>query len=238
MAQRTIMRLYDGYDTVVEIVHRLELAGVPDRDISVINSNVDSRYPVLAEAAQGSSSPVRTGLLLGGAIGGCFGALAGIGAISLPALQPVVDIGWFPAVVAGAVVGGAIGTAIGLMGRVFARRNPALAYAEGIRRGNTLLTVRVDEELVPRVEMLMGIRGQAVQPPAPLPATVADGASLVAPRPAVGYPAGRAVPLPEPPEGYGGGGWSRFEPTATVTPADLDAERRRIDAANQRIQNE
>lgn len=222
MTQRTIMRLYDGYDTVVQIVHRLELAGVPDRDISVITSNVDSRYPVLAEAAQGAASPVRTGALTGAIIGGCFGVLLGIEALDVPSLDLIAQSGWFPALLAGAAAGALAGMLLGLVARPFLRRDPAPAYARGISQGNTLLTVRVEEEMVPRIEALMGIeQGQAA-----------------AGRPATARVRPAGLPEREEPAGYGMGGWSRFEPAASVTPADLDAERRRIDAANQRIQNE
>jgi hypothetical protein len=155
MATRTVTRLYDAYADAAQIVTDLEAAGVPDGDISIVTNNRDDGHATDGNAGTG----VATGATAGALIGGGAGLLAGIGALAIPGIGPVVAAGWLVATLAGAVTGGAAGAATGgLIGSLTKSGVPeheANVYAEGVRRGGSLVTVRTDDARAVEVERIM-----------------------------------------------------------------------------------
>lgn len=85
----------------------------------------------------------------GAAVGGTGGLLAGLGMLAIPGIGPVVAAGWLAATaagaVAGAVAGGATGGTIGSLTNEGVDGEDAHVYAEGVRRGSTLVSARVDD---------------------------------------------------------------------------------------------
>ena len=79
--------------------------------------------------------------------------------LAIPGVGPVVAAGWLVATLAGAGVGAAAGAAAGgLAGSLTEAGVPedeAHVYAEGVRRGSSLVTVRADEADAARIEMIM-----------------------------------------------------------------------------------
>jgi hypothetical protein len=155
MATRTITRLYDAYADAAQVVTDLEAAGVPDSDISIVTNNPDDRHATDGNAGSGAA----TGATAGALIGGGAGLLAGIGALAIPGIGPVVAAGWLVSTLAGAVTGGAAGAATGgLIGSLTKSGVPereAHVYAEGVRRGGSLVTVRTDDARAVEVERIM-----------------------------------------------------------------------------------
>src|SRR5690606_20903634 len=92
---------------------------------------------------------VAAGAGVGAVAGGGAGLLAGIGAIAIPGIGPVLAGGWLLATavgaVAGAAVGGAAGGLLGALANAGVPEAEAHVYAEGIRRGGTLVSVRADD---------------------------------------------------------------------------------------------
>jgi hypothetical protein len=79
--------------------------------------------------------------------------------MAIPGVGPVVAAGWLVATAvgaaAGAGVGGASGGVIGSMISAGVLKENAEIYAEGVRRGGTLVTVRVDESDESKAEAIM-----------------------------------------------------------------------------------
>jgi hypothetical protein len=73
------------------------------------------------------------------------GVLAGLGLLAIPGIGPVVAAGWFVSLAAGAAVGGTAGGIIGALTQSGVSEDEAHTYAEGVRRGGTLVTARVPE---------------------------------------------------------------------------------------------
>ena len=168
MPTRTITGLFDTYDDARSAVHDIEAAGVPHRDISIVANNSDSRYAVAGEA--GPSKAVKgaeAGATFGGVVGGGTGLLAGLGMLAIPGVGPVLAAGWLAATVAGvapgAAVGGTAGGIVGSLTTAGVSKKHAHVYAEGLRRGGTLVTVRVNPERVEAVEGIM-IQYHSVNP--------------------------------------------------------------------------
>jgi hypothetical protein len=78
-------------------------------------------------------------------VGGGAGLLAGLGLLAIPGLGPVVAAGWLASTALGAAVGGTAGGLIGALTAAGVSKDDAHVYAEGIRRGGTLVTARVPD---------------------------------------------------------------------------------------------
>jgi hypothetical protein len=93
---------------------------------------------------------------IGTVLGGGAGLLTGLGIMAIPGVGPIVAAGWLAATLAGAaagaVAGGATGGLIGAMTNSGVDEDSAHVYAEGVRRGGTLLTVQVEEDQAAQVE--------------------------------------------------------------------------------------
>jgi hypothetical protein len=79
--------------------------------------------------------------------------------MAIPGVGPVVAAGWLAATavgaVAGAVAGGAAGGLIGALTKSGVSEEDANLYAEGVRRGGSLVTAKVDETLAPEAEAIL-----------------------------------------------------------------------------------
>jgi hypothetical protein len=171
MAQRTVARMYDSYDDARTVVSELEAAGIPHGDISLV-ANADAHGRSVGSTTSGvtggdhpldpadrddtnTGAGGKRGAVVGTALGGGVGLLAGIGALAIPGVGPVVAAGWLVATLAGAGVGAASGGLIGSLTGAGVSRDEAHVYAEGVKRGGSLVTVRVDDVDVARVEAIM-----------------------------------------------------------------------------------
>ena len=165
MTTQTITGLYDTYDDAAQTVRDLAAAGVPDADISVVANNVDNRYAIKEES--NAMPDAEAGAAVGLVLGGGAGLLAGLGLLAIPGVGPVVAAGWLVAAAvgagAGAGAGAATGGVIGSLTSAGVSREHAHIYAEGVRRGGTLVTARVEEHRVAVVEEIMR-RHRSVDP--------------------------------------------------------------------------
>jgi hypothetical protein len=163
----TISRLYDDYATATEVLHKVELVGIPSIDISIVASNADNWHTSngtksAANKIEGAHKSVddraegaATGAGIGAAAGGVAGLLAGLGMIAIPGIGPVVAVGWLASTAAIAAVGGVTGGVLGALTEAGVSKEDAHVYAEGVRRGGTLLTVRVPNADKGRVEAIL-----------------------------------------------------------------------------------
>ncbi|EPE96260.1 general stress protein [Rhizobium grahamii] len=147
---RTITGLYDSYDDARAAVKALEDAGIPSDDISIVTNKANG----VDVEGQGSHAAegAGTGAGVGALAGGAGGLLTGLGLMAIPGVGPVVAAGWLVATAAGAaagaVAGGAVGGIVGAMMNEGVPEEEANFYAEGVRRGGSLVTARVDESQV------------------------------------------------------------------------------------------
>jgi hypothetical protein len=157
----TISRLYDNYTNAQQAVQRLEAAGVPHSDISIVANNSDSWFSTdkkvdrdgdgVDDRAEGAG----TGAGIGAGVGGTAGLLAGLGLLAIPGLGPVVAAGWLAATAVGAAAGAATGGVVGALTEAGISKEDADSYAEGVRRGGTLVSARVADADRSRLEAVL-----------------------------------------------------------------------------------
>jgi hypothetical protein len=147
---QTVTALFDRYEDASAAVTNLEAAGLSRSDISIVANNAEHWH----KDDRPSDAPADAGIGAGiGAVaGGGAGLLAGLGLMAIPGVGPVVAAGWLVATavgaVAGAVTGGAAGGIVGALTGSGVPEEDAHVYAEGVRRGGSLVTARVAEDRI------------------------------------------------------------------------------------------
>lgn len=164
MDRKPISAMFDTYEAATRCVERLKASGIPESDISIVGG--DERMRVATDGSTttdttytDTESNAAPGTAVGAAIGGGAGLLAGLGLLAIPGIGPVVAAGWLASTLLGAVAGGAAGGIIGALTDAGVSEEEAHTYAEGIRRGGTLVTVNTDSARAPDVMALLDEEG-------------------------------------------------------------------------------
>ncbi len=148
--EKTVVALFDNLDGAQGAVQQLLEAGFSRDDISVVRTNQQGDYTSgnVVEASEHDASGAAAGAGIGAVLGGLAGLLVGLGALAIPGIGPVIAAGPIATTLAGAGLGAATGGLVGALADAGVPEPDAGAYAEGVRRGGTLVTVRAGEERV------------------------------------------------------------------------------------------
>lgn len=155
---KTVVGLYDELEDAREAVDELVESGIPRSDISLVARDATGEYGTTLESHDDSDDvgEAAAGGAVGGAVvGGLMGLLVGLGAFAIPGLGPVIAAGPIAATLAGAGIGAATGGLLGALVEWGIPEGEAGYYAEGVRRGGTLLAVRVPETRIEEVVEVM-----------------------------------------------------------------------------------
>lgn len=150
----TLVRSYDSHAQARAAVNAIEKLGVPASDISLIaNGDLGTTRETddVAETATGAG--------IGGVVGGGAGLLAGLGMLAIPGLGPVIGVGWLAATAMGAAAGVVTGGIVGALVNAGADQEEAEIYSESIRRGATMVTARLPEHDVSRIDKVLASYG-------------------------------------------------------------------------------
>ena len=125
-----VFGIYPAVDDAERAVDTLVRERFSNNDISVLlpdnQSSKDFAHEKHTKAPEGTA----TGAATGGTIGGALGLLAGIGALAIPGVGPLIAAGPIMATLAGLGVGGAVG---GLVGALVGMGIPGVR-GEAVRR--------------------------------------------------------------------------------------------------------
>ena len=155
---KTVSRIYDTHADARAAVSALEAAGVPEKDISLVaNKCVSAEYDDVD--AVDRFPDAATGIGLGTALGGGARLLAGLGILTIPGLGLVVAAGWLASIAVGAAAGAAAGGIVGALIDAGLSRENADVYSEAVRRGCTLVSARVADHEVARIQATLDHHG-------------------------------------------------------------------------------
>ena len=138
---KTVSALFDHYSEASAAVKDLEAIGIGRDEISIVASNAHGQHHA---EARSDHTGLGSGTAAGAAIGGAGGLLAGLGLLAIPGLGPVV-----------AAAGAATGGIVDALKNAGHSDEDANFYAEGIRRGGTLVSAKAPEDRIAEAEAIL-----------------------------------------------------------------------------------
>lgn len=138
-----VFGIFESRIDLESCVDRLKLAGFNNSDISVLLPDASGNQNFAHQKGTKAPEGVSTGATGGLALGGVLGWLAGVGALAIPGVGPLVAAGPILAAITGAGVGGALG---GIAGGLIGMGIPeyeAKRFETHVRDGGFLMSVHV-----------------------------------------------------------------------------------------------
>jgi len=166
---RTIIALYDDLPTAQQVVTELVADGFDRDSISLMANDASNEYGQYLgknkTATMSDESDARytedlvgpgEGATFGAVIGGLTGILASISALAIPGIGPIVAAGPIISGLIGAAAGAATGGLVAGLVHTGVPEEEAQYYAEGIRRGGTLVVVHTTDDRSDAAYNVMG----------------------------------------------------------------------------------
>jgi hypothetical protein len=158
---KTVVGLFDTAAEAQSVVQELINIGFQRNDISLVANNAKGEYDgyrTIGTEGSSTAEGAGAGAVGGGVLGGVLGLLVGVGALAIPGIGPVLAAGPLAAALGAAgastLVGAGIGAAAGgIIGALVGAGIPeedAGFYAEGVRRGGTLVLVKSSDDMAQR----------------------------------------------------------------------------------------
>ncbi|MEO5700908.1 MAG: general stress protein [Casimicrobiaceae bacterium] len=155
---KTVIGSFDSYDEAQRVVRDLKDDGFMADDVSIVASDVAGHSQATdADRVVADGDGVRTahtdpdrsgaatGAVTGGVVGGAAGLAVSLMGLAIPGIGPIIAAGPIVAALTGAGVGAVAGGLIGGLTDLGVDEKDAEYYAEAVRRGGALVTVRADE---------------------------------------------------------------------------------------------
>jgi len=140
----SVFGLMDSRTSTEMAVDRLKNYGFRNTDISVLlpqkNETKEFAHEKHTKAPEGAATGAGTGAV----VGGTLGWLAGIGALAIPGVGPLVAAGPIMASIAGMGVGGALGGVSGAIVGFGIPEYEAKRYEGSVKDGGILISVHCD----------------------------------------------------------------------------------------------
>lgn len=156
MSHKTVYAIVNSQAQAARIVDNLVNSGFSTNDISVLFPDKDSTHEFSHEKNTKAPEGAVAGASTGGLLGGGLGLLAGIGALAIPGVGPLIAAGPLLAALSGAAVGASVG---GIAGGLIGLGIPELEakrFENRISDGNILISVHaVDGNEVDRAKEIL-----------------------------------------------------------------------------------
>lgn len=163
---KTIVGSFDSFEEAQEVFRDLQQSGFSRDDISIIANNATGTLTTTGElppdapaTLHDTGSGAATGAAAGGVLGGAAGLVVGLMGLAIPGIGPIVAAGPLAAALAGAGVGAVAGGLIGGLTSAGVDEEDAHYYAEAVRRGGALVTVRSDDSRADEATRIMRTHG-------------------------------------------------------------------------------
>lgn len=141
---RVVYSIYPSTTSAESAVTALMASGFASADISVLLQDPQSTREFAQTNETNAPEGTTAGAATGGVIGGTLGVLAGIGALAIPGIGPLIAAGPIIAPLAGLGMGGAVGGLVGALVGTGIPEFEAKHYERRVKSGSTLLSVHCD----------------------------------------------------------------------------------------------
>ena len=139
-----VFGIYRTPSTAEAAVDHLLSRGFTNNAISVLLPDDASTRAFAHEKETKAPEGTAAGVTTGGIIGGTLGLLAGIGALAIPGVGPLIAAGPIMGTLAGLGVGGTVGGIVGALVGLGIPEYEAKRYEGAVKDGGTLLSVHCD----------------------------------------------------------------------------------------------
>jgi hypothetical protein len=148
-ARATVVGLFHNQVDAERAIRRLKEEGFSESQIGVAIKDRQQQDDLIEGTGTQAAEGAATGAIGGGVLGGVIGLLAGVGALAIPGVGPIIAGGTLASTLAGAGIGAAAGGLLGALVGMGVPEEDARHFDEGFRAGGTLVTVdagnRVEE---------------------------------------------------------------------------------------------
>ena len=144
MSKSQVFCIAKSHSQAEQIVERLQTAGFPNDEISILLPDTQGKHDIGHVKASKAPEGAATGATAGGVTGGVLGLLAGIGALAIPGVGPLIAAGPIMAALSGAAIGGATGGVVGGLIGLGIPEIEAKRYEEKLKAGNYLISVHAE----------------------------------------------------------------------------------------------
>jgi uncharacterized protein (TIGR02271 family) len=145
----TVVGLFHSQADAERAIDRLKQEGFSESQIGVALRDRKRQEELIEGTGTQAAEGAATGALGGGILGGVLGLLAGVGALAIPGIGPIIAGGTLASTLAGAGIGAAAGGLLGALVGMGVPEEDAKHFDEGFKAGGTLVTVnagaRADE---------------------------------------------------------------------------------------------
>jgi hypothetical protein len=155
-----VFGIYSSLSTADNATDTLVRNGFSAADISALLPENFGPHQITTEKSTKAPEGAATGAGSGAVLGGALGLLAGIGALAIPGVGPLIAAGPIMAALAGVGVGGAFGGFTGALIGLGIPEYEAKRYEGHVKKGGILLSVHCDtSEDIKRAKDIMKITG-------------------------------------------------------------------------------
>src|SRR5579863_6110750 len=141
---KAVFGIYSSVAQAERAVDTLVHSGFSSTDISVLLQDNRGTRDFVHQKETKAPEGAAAGGTTGGVIGGTLGVLAGIGALAIPGVGPLIAAGPIMAGLAGLGVGGVVGGFMGALVGMGIPEYEAKRYEGRVKGGGTLLSVHCD----------------------------------------------------------------------------------------------
>ncbi|MDQ0219099.1 hypothetical protein ELQ35_12200 [Peribacillus cavernae] len=141
---KRVIGVYENGDDAVRAVEELKAQGYDQDDISVVAKDRDEVDAVNEETGTKTEEGLAAGAATGGLFGGAAGLLAGVGALAIPGIGPILAAGPIAATLTGAAVGAGTGGLAGALIGMGIPDDEADRYERDVKEGKLLVLLDPD----------------------------------------------------------------------------------------------
>ena len=143
---------------------RLRAAGFSSDDVSVLMADRQGTKDFATEKNTKAPEGTTAGVLSGGTLGGTLGLLAGLGALAIPGVGPLIAAGPIMGALAGLGIGGVVGGLVGALVGLGIPEYEAKRYEGRVKDGGILVSVHCEssEETSRAKELLKDAGGEDI----------------------------------------------------------------------------
>ena len=156
--------IFPSHSAAEAAVDRLHAAGFSNDDVSVLMADMQGSKDFAAEKNTKAPEGTTAGVLGGGTLGGTLGLLAGIGALAIPGVGPLIAAGPIMGALAGLGIGGAVGGLVGALVGLGIPEYEAKRYEGRVNDGGILVSVHCEnsEEVSRAKDVLKAAGGEDI----------------------------------------------------------------------------